>query len=382
MDFELDEQHRMLQQTVREFATAQVAPHAAAWDEQGQLPASFIKATAELGVTGLLFPEAYGGGNGDMLSFAIALEELARADLSAAVTISVVVSLCGQPVLRYGSEEQRRRWLPPLLQGNALAAFALTEPGGGSDAQNIETRAEQADGGWVINGSKCFITNSGSSLTSFLLVAARTGQDQKGGHTLSNFIVPAGTAGLSVGPAYRKLGWRASDTHPVFLQNVQVPGESLLGAAQKGLGQFLSTLDHARVGIAAMAVGLAQASLDLAVTYAKQRRAFGRSLAGWQAIQFKLADMALAVDLARLSTYRAAWLIDSERPFKQEAAMAKLYATEAALRVVDEALQIYGGAGYMEDGPIARLYRDARVLTIGEGTSEVQRMVIARGLGC
>lgn len=381
MDFELSPEQLMLQRTVRDFAAARIAPHAAEWDQKALIPSAAIREVGELGVTGLLFPKEYGGGGGDMLSYAIALEELAKADLSLAVTISVVVSLCGQPVLRFGNMQQKERWLPPLIEGKALAAFALTEPDGGSNAAGIRTKATPRGSDWVLNGSKCFITNSGTSLTSFLLVAAVTGEEQQG-QKLSTFIVPAGTAGLTVEPGYRKLGWRASDTHPLSFHECAVPGESLLGEAHRGLPQLLWTLDKARVGLAAMAAGLAQACLDSALAYAKQRKTFGQQLSKWQAIQFKLADMAVAVDLARLSTYRAAWLIDQGKPFKQEAAMAKLYATEAALGVVDQAVQIYGGAGYMEDGPVARLYRDARVLTIGEGTSEMQRLLIARGLGC
>ena len=292
-----------------------------------------------------------------------------------------VGELKGQLLLRFGTEEQKRRWLGPLLKGETVAAFGLTEPEAGSDAAAISTRADQINGHWMINGSKSFITNAGTPMTAFVIVAAVTDEGREDGR-LSTIIVPSDAPGFSAGPPYRKLGWRASDTRPLYFQDCRVPEGNLLGVRGQGLAQLLETLDGARVGLAAMSVGLAEAAMQLAMSHARERRAFGQPISKLQAIQFKLADMAVSVDLARLATYRAAALMDEGKPFRKEAAVAKLYASEAAVRVVDEALQIHGGAGYMEDSPIARLYRDARILTIGEGTSEIQRLVIARELGC
>jgi butyryl-CoA dehydrogenase len=382
MDFELDELQISVRGLAREFAAKEIAPYAALWDERAEFPAAVIRKLGELGITGISFPEAYGGSGGDSLSLVIALEELAKADCSVAVTLEVVTSLCGQLVLRFGTEAQKQEWLPRLLKGRAIAAFALTEPGAGSDAGGIITRAQLVDGRWAINGSKAFITNPGTPMTAFVLVAAVSGHDEVGHEEISTFIVPSGTPGFSVGPPYRKLGWHASDTRPLYFDDCRVPDSNLLGGRGRGLAQFLWALDGARVGLAAIAVGLADTCLQLALAHAKSRRAFSQPLSKFEAVQFKLADMGLAVDLARLATYRAAALMDRGKPFKKEAAIAKLYASEAAVRAADEALQIHGGAGYLEDGPVARLYRDARVLTIGEGTSEIQRLIIARELGC
>ena len=382
MDVTLSENHLMIQQMVRDLAAREIAPHSAQWDENGEFPAAVIQKLGELGVTGLLFPEEYGGSGGDMLSFVIALEELAKVDSSVAITVEAGSALCGQLLVRFGTEEQKQRWLVPLAQGKALGAFALTGPEAGSDAAAITTRADLQGGQWLINGSKCFITNGGTPMTAFAVVAAVTAQDEEGKREISTIIVPHDTAGFSVGPLYRKLGWRASDTRPLFFQDCRVPRANLLGVQGQGLAQLLWALDGGRVAIAAMAVGLAEACLQLALAHAQQRQTFGQPISKLQAIQFKLADMAVAVDLARLATHRAAVLMDQGKPFKKEAAIAKLFSSEAALRVVDEALQIHGGMGYMEDGPIARFYRDAKILTIGEGTSEVQRLIIARELGC
>lgn len=382
MDFELDEFHVAVRGMVREFATREIAPYSAQWDERAEFPAPVIRKLGELGITGIPFPEEYGGSAGDGLLFVIALEELAKADCSVAITIGVTASLCGQQLLHFGGEAQKRKWLPPLLKGDAIAAFALTEPGAGSDAGGITTRAEHVEGQWVINGSKAFITNAGTPMTAFALVAAVSGQDEAGNKEMSTFIVPSGTPGFSVGPPYKKLGWHASDTRPLYFDDCRIPDSNLLGERGKGLAQCLWALDRARVGLAAISVGLTDTCLQLALAQAKARHAFGQPISKFQAIQFKLADMAVALDLARLATYRAAVLMERGKSFKKEAAIAKLYSSEAALRAADEALQIHGGTGYLEDGPVARLYRDARILTIGEGTSEVQRLVIARELGC
>ena len=381
MNFNLNENQLMIRDLVREFADKEIAPHTAGWDEREEFPAAVVRKLGELGITGTAFPEEYGGGGGDALSFMVALEELARADSAVAVTVGVVASLSGQLLRRFGTKEQKRRWLVPLLKGETIAAFGLTEPEAGSDAASIATKAEQVNGHWMVNGSKSFITNAGTPMTAFVIVAAVTGEGREDGR-LSTIIVPSDAPGFSAGPPYRKLGWRASDTRPLYFEDCRVPEENLLGVRGQGLAQLLETLDGARVGLAAMSVGLAEAAMQLAMSHARERRAFGKPISKLQAIQFKLADMAVSVDLARLATYRAAALMDEGKPFKKEAAVAKLYASEAAVRVVDEALQIHGGAGFMEDGPIARLYRDARILTIGEGTSEVQRLVIARELGC
>lgn len=382
MDVSLSENHLMIQQMVREFASKEIAPHSARWDEDEEFPADVIRKLGELGITGLLTPEEYGGGGGDMLSFVVALEELAKVDSSVAATVEVVGSLCGHLLLNFGTEEQKQRWLVPLAEGKAIAAFALTEPESGSDAAAMTTTADLVDGHWVVNGSKSFITNSGTAMTAFVLVAAVTGHDEEGEKEISTIIVPRDTPGFTVGPLYRKLGWRASDTRPLYFEDCRVPEANILGVRGRGFAQSLSALDVGRVAISAMAVGLAEACLQLSLAHAKQRQAFGGPLSKLQAIQFKLADMAVAVDLARLATYRAAVLLDQGKPFKKEAAIAKLYSSEAALRVVDEALQIHGGLGFMEDGPVARFYRDAKILTIGEGTSEVLRLIIARELGC
>ncbi len=382
MDVSLSENHLMIQQMVREFASKEIAPHSARWDEDEEFPADVIRKLGELGITGLLTPEEYGGGGGDMLSFVVALEELAKVDSSVAATVEVVGSLCGHLLLNFGTEEQKQRWLAPLAEGKAIAAFALTEPESGSDAAAMTTTADLVDGHWVVNGSKSFITNSGTAMTAFVLVAAVTGHDEEGEKEISTIIVPRDTPGFTVGPLYRKLGWRASDTRPLYFEDCRVPEANILGVRGRGFAQSLSALDVGRVAISAMAVGLAEACLQLSLAHAKQRQAFGGPLSKLQAIQFKLADMAVAVDLARLATYRAAVLLDQGKPFKKEAAIAKLYSSEAALRVVDEALQIHGGLGFMEDGPVARFYRDAKILTIGEGTSEVLRLIIARELGC
>ncbi|MCZ6788874.1 MAG: acyl-CoA dehydrogenase family protein [Chloroflexi bacterium] len=382
MQIQLNEQQLMLQKTVREFCEREVLPVASDYDLKGEFPADIIRRIGDLGVPGLLFPSEYGGSDGDMLSFLVALEELARADASVAITVEVNATLCGELIHRFGTEEQKSRWLTPLAKGTMIASFALTEPEAGSDSAAITTTAVRDNDEWVINGSKSFITNSGTEMTGFVIVAAVTSRDEAGKAKISNIIVPKDTPGYSVGPSYNKMGWRASPTHPLYFQDCRVPATNIIGTEGKGLSQFLWSLDIARVAIAALGVGLIQACLDRALSYAQQRRAFGKTLSQFQAIQFSLADMETAAHMGRLATYHAGNLIQQGLPFSREAAIAKLFTSEAALKAADQALQIHGGMGFMDDGPVARYYRDAKILTIAEGTSEVQRMIIARELGC
>ena len=382
METQLNEQQLMLRKTVREFCEQEILPVISDYDLKAEFPAEIIRKIGELGVPGLLFPSEYGGSDGDMVSFLVALEELARADASVAITVEVNATLCGGLLHRFGTEEQKRRWLTPLAKGEMIASFALTEPEAGSDSAAITTTAVRDNDEWVINGSKSFITNSGTEMTGFVIVAAVTSRDEAGKAKISNIIVPSDAPGYSVGPSYKKMGWRASPTHPLYFQDCRVPATSLIGAEGKGLSQFLWSLDIARVAIAALGVGLIQACLDRALSYAQQRRAFGKTLSQFQAIQFNLADMETAAHVGRLPTYPAGSLIQQGLPFGKEAAIAKLFTSEAALRAADQALQIHGGVGFMDDGPVARYYRDAKILTIAEGTSEVQRMIIARELGC
>lgn len=376
MDFALSEEHKLLRATVREFAEAEIAPHAAGWDERHELPLDVVRAMGDLGLFGLVFPEEYGGADGDFLSLCIAIEEIARVDSSLAITLEAGVGLGANPIAKFGTEEQKRRWLPDLVAGRALAGFGLTEPGAGSDAGGTATRAVLDGDEWVINGSKSFITNSGTDITSLVTITAATGDGE-----ISAIVVPSGTPGFTVEPAYRKMGWRASDTHGLTFDDVWVPAGNLLGERGRGFHQFLEILDEGRVAVAAMAVGLAQGCLDESVRYAKEREQFGRPIGSFQAIAFKIADMQVAVDAARLLTYRAAWLCGEGREFKQEAAVAKLFATEAAVDATRQATQVFGGYGFVDETPVSRFYRDAKVLEIGEGTSEIQRLVIARSLG-
>jgi len=348
-------------------------------DETGRFPLELVRRLGQLGLLGLTIPEAYGGSGGDTVSLAIAIEELARVDSSLAVTVSAGVTLAGGPVSMFGTEDQKRRWLPPLCAGEMLGAFALTEPEAGSDAGATRTRAVLDGDRWVINGRKVFITNSGTPITGFILATVTTGE-QDGRREISNIIVPRDAPGLQVGPPYRKLGWRASDTREVVFENCIVPAENLLGQRGTGFKQALITLDGGRIGIAAISVGLAQACLEASLSYAQSRRQFGRPIYDFQAVQFKLVDLAVGLEAARLLTYRAAHLKDRGEPYTTAAAMAKLFASELAVRAAEEAVQIHGGLGFMEDGPVARLYRDAKILTIGEGTSEIQRLVIGRRL--
>ena len=377
--FELSDDHEMFRKVMRDFAEREVAPHIAQWDRDHHFPVHLIPKLGELGVFGLGVPEQYGGTAGDFTSACIAIEELGRVDQSIGITLEAGIGLGTYPILTFGTEAQKQQWLPDLAAGRALAAFGLTEPEAGSDAGATKTRAELVDGEWVINGAKAFITNSGTPITSLITVTALTGPGE-----ISTIIVPSGTPGLIVEPPYDKLGWRSSDTHGLTFDNCRVPEANLLGERGAGFRQFLDTLDGGRIAISALAVGLAQACLDESVRYANERQTFGEPIGSRQAVAFAISDVAVAVEAARLLTYKAAWLRDAGRPsaeVKQAAARAKLYSSEAAVAATRTATQVFGGNGFMEEFPVARFYRDAKVLEIGEGTSEVQRMVIARGLG-
>jgi short/branched chain acyl-CoA dehydrogenase len=376
MDFELSPEQEAFRKVVREFAEAEIAPHAEAWDRDHVFPVDTVKAMGELGLFGLPFPEEYGGSNADFTTLCLAIEELGRVDQSMGITLEAGVGLGASPIFNFGTEEQKQRWLPDLCAGRALAGFGLTEPDAGSDAGATRTKAELVDGQWVIDGAKAFITNSGTPITSCVTITARTGPAE-----ISSIVVPSGTPGFVVEPPYRKMGWHASDTHGLQFSDCRVPEENLLGERGFGFKQFLATLDDGRIAIAALAVGLAQACLEESVRYARERQAFGGPIGRYQAVAFKCADLAVLVENARLLTYKAAWLKDTGKPFKQEAAMAKLYATEAAVTATREATQIFGGYGFIDETPVARFYRDAKILEIGEGTSEVQRLVISRALG-
>jgi butyryl-CoA dehydrogenase len=376
MDFEPSEEHLALQRTVREFARAELAPHTDEWDQAGAIPVPVIYALGDLGLFGLPFPEEWGGGGGDFLSLCLAIEEIGRVDQSVGITLSAGVGLGASPIYRFGTDEQRHRFLPDLLTGRALGAFGLTEPDGGSDAQATRTKATRKDDGWTLNGEKAFITNSGTPITSIVTLTAKTGENE-----VSAFVVPAGTPGLTIEPAPRKLGWHASDTHNIAISDCWVPADAQLGELGTGFANFRSILDDGRIAISALAVGCAQACLDHSVAYAKERAAFGGPIGRFQAVAFAIADLAVSVENARNLTYKAAWCKDSGQTYRQQAAMAKLYSTEAAVSATRVATQVFGGFGFMEESPVARLYRDAKVLEIGEGTSEIQRLVIARGLG-
>jgi butyryl-CoA dehydrogenase len=376
LDFSLSAEHEAFRRVVREFAEAEIAPNSEDWDRTHEFPTATVLAMGDLGLFGLIFPEEYGGAAADFLTLCIAIEEVARVDSSLAITLEAGVGLGANPIFRYGSATQKDRWLPDLVAGRQLAGFGLTEPDAGSDAGATATRAELDGGEWVINGAKVFITNSGTEITSLVSVTARTGPEE-----ISTIIVPAGTEGFVVEPGYRKMGWRASDTHGLLFEDCRVPADNLLGERGRGLHQFLEILDEGRIAVAAMAVGVAQGCLDYSLAYAKERQQFGRPIGANQAIAFKLADMQVAIDAARLLTYRASWMRDQGREFRQAAATAKLFASEAAVDATRQATQIFGGYGFMDMSPVSRFYRDAKVLEIGEGTSEVQRMVIARSLG-
>ena len=380
MDFDLTAEQREFRRTVREFAEEVIAPRAEEMDRLEELPLDIVKQMGDMGLFGLPFPEEYGGQGADFLTFCIAVEELARVDSSMAITLEAGVGLGANPIAQFGTEEQKQRWLVPMCRGEILGAFGLTEPGGGSDAGSTKTTARLEGGHWIINGSKAFITNSGTDITGLVTITAVTGEhgDRK---EISSIIVPSGTPGFEVGKHYRKVGWRASDTHELSFNDCRVPEENLLGELGKGYAQFLQTLDDGRIAVAALGTGLAQGCLEESIKFAKERQAFGRAIGAFQAIQFKIADMKVAVETARLATYRAAWLRDQGRPYKADAALAKLYASEIAVTCAREAVQIHGAYGYMEEFPVARYYRDSKVLEVGEGTSEIMRWIIARDLG-
>ncbi len=390
--FELTKEHEDFRKVVREFAEAEVAPHIAQWDRDAHFPVDLVPKMGDLGLFGLVVPEEYGGSAGgdgaDFTALVVAIEELGRVDQSVGITLSAGVGLGINPILTYGTEEQKQRFLPDLVAGRALAGFGLTEPEAGSDAGATRTRAARDGGEWVVNGAKAFITNSGTDITSVVTVTARTGTNDDGSAQISAIMVPSGTPGLVVEPAYRKLGWHASDTHGLTFHDCRVPVANLLGTDGEGFKQFLKTLDDGRIAISALAVGCAQACLELSTDYARTRQAFGRPIGANQGVSFAIADLAVMVEAARTLTYKAAWLKDelhlggrSVKEVKQAAAIAKLYSTEAAVSATRIATQVFGGNGFMEDYPVARFFRDAKILEIGEGTSEVQRMLIARGLG-
>ena len=381
MDFDLSAEQRLIQQTVRDFARAEIAPVAEELDRTKSFPYEIVAKLGELGLMGIPFPEEYGGGGADTLSYAIAIEELARVDASACITVAAHTSLGTMPIYLWGTEEQKRDWLPELCAGRRLAAFGLTEPEAGSDAGNTRTTARLEDGQWVVNGAKQFITNSGTDITGCVTITAVTG-GSNGRKEISNIIVPNGTPGYVIGESYRKMGWNASDTRPLTFEDCGVPEGNLLGPRGDGFKQFLHILDGGRIGVAAMGVGMAQGALDLALAYAKERKAFGQPISKFQAIQAKIADMSAEIEAARLLTYRAAIEKDRGQSFTLTAAQAKLKTGRLAVRACEESVQIHGGYGYIEEYPICRFYRDAKILTIGEGTDEVQQMVIARQLGC
>ena len=393
MSFELSADHELFRKVVRDFAESEVAPHVAQWDRDHHFPTELIPKMGELGLFGLVVPEQYGGavaadagnaGKGEnFTSLCIAIEELGRVDQSIGITLSAGVGLGINPILTFGNDEQKQRWLPDLVAGRTLAAFGLTEPEAGSDAGATRTKAELVDAEWVVNGAKSFITNSGTDITSVVTVTARTGTVD-GKPQISAILVPSGTPGFEVQPPYDKLGWRISDTHGLIFDDCHVPQSSLVGTEGAGFKQFLAILDDGRIAISALAVGLAQACLEQSIRYSKERHTFGKPIGARQAIAFAISDLAVAVEAARTLTYKAAWLKDAGRSVKEvkhAAAIAKLYSTEAAVSATRVATQVFGGYGFMEEYPVARFYRDAKILEIGEGTSEVQRMVIARGLG-
>jgi short-chain 2-methylacyl-CoA dehydrogenase len=381
IDFRLPQEHETLRKTVEEFAREEVAPVIGELYDKGEFPYEIVAKMGQMGLFGLPFPEEYGGMGGDFLAVCVALEELARVDSSVAITVEAGVSLGAMPIYRFGTEEQKQEWLPRLCSGEMLGGFGLTEPGGGSDAGATLTTAVERDGEWVLNGSKAFITNSGTRITGLVTATAVTGRSEGGRKEISAIIVPSGTPGFSVSKSYSKVGWCSSDTHELSFVDCRVPVANLLGERGRGYAQFLSILDEGRIAIAAVSVGLAQGCVDECVRYARERSAFGRTIGEYQAIQFKIADMEARVHTARLAYYAAAAKMLRGEPFKKEAAIAKLVSSNAAMDNARDATQIFGGYGFMNEFPVGRFYRDAKILEIGEGTSEVQRMLIARELG-
>jgi short-chain 2-methylacyl-CoA dehydrogenase len=381
VNFDLSPEHELIRKTVREFAEGEVAPVAEELDRTKSFPYEIVAKLGKLNLMGIPFPEEYGGGGGDTLAYALAVEELTRVDSSVAITLCAHTSLGTQPIHLFGSEEQKREWLPRLCSGERLGAFGLTEPEAGSDAGNTRTRARLQDGEWTIDGAKQFITNAGTEISGVVSITAVTGEDTGGTREISNLLVPNGTPGYEQGEPYRKMGWNASDTRPLSFADCRVPEENLLGPRGQGFKQFLHVLDIGRIGVAAMGVGLAQGALEEALAYAKERRAFGRPISKFQAIQGKLADMSTEIAAARLLVYKAAREKDASVNFTLTASQAKLKTGRLAVRCAEEAVQIHGGYGFIEEYPVCRFYRDAKILTIGEGTDEVQQMVIARALG-
>jgi short-chain 2-methylacyl-CoA dehydrogenase len=386
MDFDLSSDHELIRRTVREFAEGEVAPVAEELDRTKSFPYEIVAKLGALNLMGIPFPEEYGGGGGDTLAYALAVEELTRVDSSVAITLCAHTSLGTQPIYLFGSDEQKREWLPRLCSGERLGAFGLTEPDAGSDAGNTRTRARLDGGEWVVNGAKQFITNAGTDISGVVCITAvtddaATDDGQGGQRQISNIIIENGTPGYEQGEPYRKMGWNASDTRPLTFSDCRVPEDNLLGPRGAGFKQFLHILDIGRIGVAAMGVGLAQGALDEALSYAKQRKAFGQAISKFQAIQCKLADMATEIAAARLLVYKAALEKDAGRNFTLTAAQAKLKTGRLAVRCAEEAVQIHGGYGFIEEYPVCRFYRDAKILTIGEGTDEIQQLVIARALG-
>ncbi len=394
MTYELSREHEEFRRTVRDFAEAEIAPHVAAWDKAHHFPVEVVQRMGQLGYFGLTAPEEYGGAglgaeDGPFTSLCLAIEELGRVDQSIGITLEAGVGLGINPILTYGTDEQKQQWLPDLVAGQRLAGFGLTEPGAGSDAGATKTKAELVGGEWIVNGAKQFITNSGSDITSLVTVTARTGVAESGRPEISTIIVPSGTPGFTAEPGYDKLGWHISDTHPLTFVDAHVPAGNLLGERGRGYAQFLATLDDGRVAIAALATGLIQACVDLCVAYSLDRQTMGGPIGRKQGVAFQIADLEVMLQASRLLTYRAAAMRDamvdgrgpSAKEFKHAASVAKLYTSESAVTATRIATQVFGGYGFMEEYPVARFYRDAKILEIGEGTSEVQRMLIARGLG-
>src|SRR5579884_3977445 len=382
MDFTLNEEQLAIRDTCREFAEQEIKPRAEEMDRTGKFPYDLVRKMGELGLLGLPFPEEYGGAGADFLSYCIAIEEIARGDAAVAITMEAHTSLGAMPFYLFGTKEQKERYLPPLASGQQLWAFGPTEPEAGSDSAGTRTRAVLRAAAWPINGSKAFITNAGTDMTGGVTITAVTGTRPDGRNEITNIIIPKGTPGYIIGNPYKKMGWKASDTRPLTFEDCVVPEENMLGQRGEGFKHFMHILDAGRIAIAALSVGLAQACLDEALSYAKVRKQFGKPISSFQAIQFKLADMDTEIELARLMYYKAAWLHMQGKPFRREAAIAKLFASETAKRAADQAVQIHGGYGFMDEFPVSRYWRSVKINEIGEGTSEVQRMVIAKHLGC
>ncbi len=382
MDFTLNEEQAAIRETCRDFAEQEIKPLAEEMDRTGQFPYEIVRKMGELGLLGLPFPEEYGGAGADFLSYCLAIEEISRGDVSIGITMEAHTSLGASPFYLFGSQQQKEQYLVPLARGEKLWAFGLTEPEAGSDSGGTQTRAVLRDGYWHINGSKAFITNAGTDITGGVTITAVTGRQPDRHNEITNIIVPKGTPGYIIGNAYKKMGWKASDTRPLTFDDCVIPEGDILGKRGDGFKQFMQILDAGRIAIAALSVGLAQACLDEALAYAKERKQFGQPISKFQAIQFKLADMDTEIELARLMYYKAAWLHMQDKPYRREASMAKLFASETAKRAADQAVQIHGGYGFMDEYPVSRYWRSVKVNEIGEGTSEVQRMLIAKLLGC